>query len=199
MAIQVEPKTGIKRHLVTLEEYDRMVESGVFEPEALIELIRGEIVDMPPTGPEHESTVARLDRLFNKIVDYTGLVWPQGNSIGLPRSNSRPQPDVTILKWRNDYYADQRPQPEDVILLVEVSDSTLKFDRTSKLQVYAEAGIAEYWVVNLVDGVVEVYTDPSEGKYQSTKKAGRGETLQLPGVVGGEVAVSDILYQESES
>ena len=154
MALQVEPKarSGIKRHLVTLDEYDRMVEAGVFEPETRLELIRGEIVDTPPPGPEHEASVARLDRLFNRSVGDKALVWPQGNSIGLPQSNSRPQPDITLLRWRDDYYSGQRPQPEDVILLVEVADSSLKLDRGSKLQLYAGAGIQEYWVVNLVEG-----------------------------------------------
>jgi Uma2 family endonuclease len=199
MAIQVEPRTNIKRHLVTLDEYDRMVESAVFEPEARIELIRGEIGDMPPPGSEQESTVARLDRLFNTLVRDAALVWPQGNSIGLPRSNSRPQPDVTILRWRGDYYAGKRPLPEDVILLVEVADSTLRFERGSKLQLYAESGIQEYWVVNLVNAVVEVYADPSAGKYQVARRARRGETLQLPGVLGGELAAGDILGRESKS
>lgn len=197
MVLQVEPKAqaGVKRHLVTLEEYDRMVEAGVFEPEARIELIKGEIVDMPPPGPEHESSVARLDRLFNKVAADKALVWPQGNSIGLPQTNSRPQPDITILKWRDDYYAGRRPKPEDVILLVEVADSSLKLDRGGKLQLYAEAGIQEYWVVNLVDGVVEVYADadPDAAKYRVVRTAKRGETIQLPGALGEQFAVEDIL------
>lgn len=200
MAIQVEPRAGIKKHFVTLDEYDRMVEAGVFAPEAFpearIELIRGEIIDMAPPGPEHESSVARLDRLCHRLALNKALVWPQGNSIGLPQSNSRPQPDITILKWRDDYYAGKRPQPEDVILLVEVAHSTLKFDRGSKLQIYAEASIQEYWVVNLVDSVIEAYADPGAGKYGTARRAGRGETLQLPGDLDGVIAVSDILGQE---
>jgi len=199
MAIQVESRAEIKRHFVTLDEYDRMVEAGVFEPEARIELIRGEIVDMPPPGPGHESSVARLDRLFNKLVHDRALVWPQGNSIAIPSSDSRPQPDITVLKWREDYYAGRRPQPEDVILLVEVSDSSLKLDRGSKLQLYAEAGIREYLLVNLVESVVELYAEPNEGKYRTATTARRGETLQLPGALEGSIAVSDILGPEPKS
>jgi Uma2 family endonuclease len=198
MAIQIEQRVGIKRHSVTLDEYDRMAVAGVIEPEARIELIRGEIADIPPSGPEHESTVARLDRLFNRLVHDRALVWPQGNSIGFPQSKSRPQPDITLLRWRDDYYAGQRPRPEDVILLVEVSDSTLKFDRRDKLQLYAEAGIHEYWVVNLVDSIVEMYVEPSAGKYRGVRRAHRDETLQLPGSLRGEIAVSDILGEESK-
>lgn len=196
MALQVEAGTGVKRHAVTLNEYDRMVKAGVFEPEARPELIRGEIVDMAPPGPEHETTVTRLHLLFFEQCRRHAIVWPQGNSVGLPRSRSRPQPDVTILRWRDDLYAGKRPLPEDVILLVEVADSTLKFDRGSKLQLYAEVGVSEYWVVNLVNGLIEVYSDPGASKYKSARKAYRGETLQLPGGLEGSIAVSDVLGQE---
>lgn len=104
MALQVEPKAAdaTRRHLVTFVEYDKMVDAAVFEPEARIVLIRAEIVDMPPTGPEHEAVVARLDRLFNRLVMDRALVWSRGNSIRLPQSKSRPQPDVTLLRWRDD-------------------------------------------------------------------------------------------------
>src|SRR5205823_1229767 len=94
------------------------------------------------------------------------LVWPQGNSIGLPISNSRPEPDAILLKWRDDYYAAKRPTPEDVLLVIEVSDTTLKYDRSVKVALYAQAGIPEYWIANLRTNVIEVYTDPSEGAYQ---------------------------------
>src|SRR5438874_10589651 len=128
MAIQAKPRAGIKRHLVTLDEYDRMVESGVFDPEARIELIGGEIVDMSPPGPDHEASVSRLHLYLGEQLNRRAILWPQGNSIGIPQSNSRPQPDITILKWRDDHYAGKRPAPEDVILLVEVADSSLSFD-----------------------------------------------------------------------
>jgi Uma2 family endonuclease len=200
MARQLESKAGIssRRHFVTLEEYDRMVEAGVFEPDSYIELIRGEIVDLPPPGPEHEASVARLHRLFNLLAGEKVLIWPQGNSIGLPQSNSRPQPDITLLRWRDDYYAVQRPLPDDVLLLVEVSDSTLKFDRNNKLQLYASAGIKDYWVVNLVDNVVEVYSDTKSGKYGLARTLRRGEMVELPGGLGSEIAVNDILGNTPE-
>lgn len=192
MAIQVEQETAVRRHLVTLDEYERMCEAGVFEPDARVELIRGEIVDMPPSGPEHESIVARLDRIFNRLAGDAALVWPQGNAVRIPGTDSRPQPDITILRWRDDFYREKRPSPEDVILLIEVSETSLKYDRGSKLTLYAEAGIAEYWVVNVKGGVVEVYTDPSEGEHKSVRRVRRGETLQLPGKLGS-ITVDDVL------
>ena len=200
MVLQLEQKVEkpeVKRHSITLDEYERMCEADVFDEDARIELIRGEIVDMAPPGPEHEAGTARLDRIFNKVVGDGALVWPQGNAVRLPQSNSRPQPDITILQWRDDFYAGKRPLPEDVILLVEVSKSTLKYDRGEKLTLYAEAGISEYWVVNITKGVIEVYTEPAESKYQSVRVARRGETLQLPGGLEGSIAVSDVLGQGS--
>jgi Uma2 family endonuclease len=130
MAVRVEERAELRKHLISLEEYERMIEADVFETEARLELIRGEIVEMTSPGPAHEVMVARLHRLFAKFVGDAGLIWPQGNSIRLPQSKSRPQPDLTILRWRDDLYAEKRPHPDDVILLVEVSDSTLAFLRT---------------------------------------------------------------------
>ncbi|HUS17260.1 MAG TPA: Uma2 family endonuclease, partial [Chloroflexia bacterium] len=197
-AVQIKQRTDTKPHTITLEEYERMCEAGVFAPQAHVELIRGEIVDMVPPGAEHEACVARLDWLFNQRVANVGLVWPQGNAIRLPDSNSRPQPDITILRWRDDFYQGKRPTAEDVILLVEVSESSLTYDRGSKRALYAEAGIAEYWVVNLLAHVVEVYTEPRNGAYQTTRIVTRGETLALPGELSGQIAVTDIVGDSAE-
>ncbi len=196
MALQVEARPAIQRHAVTLDEYERMVEAGVFEPEARLELITGEIVDMAPPGPGHAASVSRLHQYLGEQLKRRAIFWPQGNPIRLPNSNSRPQPDMTLLRWRDDYYATKLPGPEDVLLLVEVSDSTLKFDRGDKLQLYAEAGIPEYWIVNLVDGVVEAYSDPNAGTYQTMRTAQRGETLLLPGGLEGNIQVADIVGEE---
>jgi len=193
MALQIEQQVDVKRHLFTLAEYERICEAGVFEPGTRVELIRGEIVDMSPIGPKHRATVARLDRLFNRLVGDAALVWPQGNPVPLPESESLLQPDLTILRWRHDFYEGKNVLPEDVILLIEVSESSLKYDRGVKRALCAEAGIAEYWVVNLVDGVVEVCAHPSEGKYKSVRTVRRGGMLSLPAALGGSIAVADAL------
>ena len=195
MALQVEQRTDVKRHVVTLDEYERMCVAGVFGPDTQVELIRGEIFDMPPPGPEHENSVTFLNLVLMELLRRRALVWPQGNSIRLPGSNSRPQPDLTILQWRDDLYRGKRPTAEDVILLVEVSESSLKYDRGDKLTLYAESGVPEYWIINLVKGVVEVYTqpDPDMGKYQSVRIAHKGEMLELPGDLEGSIAVDDVL------
>ena len=190
---QLEQSASVKRHIFTLDEYDQMCAAAVFGPEARIELIRGEIIDMAPPGPEHELSTAFLNRLFVRTVGDAALVWPQGNSIPLPNSNSRPQPDVTLLRWRDDLYRGKRPAAEDVILIVEVAYSSLKYDRVAKSSLYAEANILEYWLVNLIDKVVEVYTDPAGGKYQTIKTVGRDEMLHLPGGLEGSIAAADVL------
>ncbi len=196
MALQLEPKAAVsevKRHLVTLDEYEQMCVAGVFDEDARIELLRGEIIDMLPPGPKHQAVVARLTELLGRLAGMAALVWPQGNVIRLPQSGSQPQPDVAVVRRQKDYYQDQAPGPEDVLFLIEVAQSTLRYDRGDKLALYAEALIAEYWVVNLVDQVIEVYTDPKEGKYQASSVVRRGETLQLPGGLEGSIGVEDIL------
>jgi Uma2 family endonuclease len=198
MALQLEQEVKelrVKRHLFTLEEYERMCEAGVFKEDARIELIRGEIVDMAPPGPEHEDSVTFLNLFMVEQLQRRALVWPQGNTIRLPGVESRPQPDLTILRWRDDLYKgrNNRPTAKDVILLIEVSQSSVKYDRGEKLALYAEAGIPEYWIVNIRRGVIEVYTDLAGGKYQSVKVAQRGETLQLPEGLEGSILVDDVL------
>jgi Uma2 family endonuclease len=186
MAVQIE------KRLLTLEEYERMIEAGVFDEDERIELIRGEIVKMAAIGLPHMACVARLSELLTLLTAGKAKVWPQSNAIGLPGSNSRPEPDVTLLRWRDDYYAGKRPGPEDVLVLVEVAETSIRYDRGVKGRLYAEAGIPEYWIVNLRAGVVEVYGNPVEGAYKQARKARRGETLALPSGLGA-IEVSEIL------
>ena len=195
MVIQIEQEqqAEVKRHTITLDEYEAMCVAGVFDEDTHIELIRGELVDMPPPGPEHETSVRYLHFLFYQQVGRQAVISPQGNTIRLPKSNSRPEPDIAILRWRDDFYKDKQPAAEDVLLLVEVAKSTVKYDRGDKLALYAEALIPEYWVVNIAQELIEVYTEPAEGKYQAVRVARRGETLQLPGGLAGSIAVEDVL------
>lgn len=193
MVLQIESETEVKKHVITLEEYERMCALGVFGEAARIELIRGEIIDMPPPGPEHQSVVSRLHLYMVELVKRVALIWPQGNSIRLWQSTSQPQPDVTLVRWRDDHYAKEIPSAKDVILVIEVSERTLRHDRKIKVALYAESGILEYWVVNLKRRLVEVYSNPSEGTYRSVKMVKPGETLILPGGLEGSITVSDIL------
>lgn len=149
---------------------------------------------MAPIGHPHEVCVSRLTTLLVRKAADRAIVWPRNNSIRLP-GNSRPEPDVTLLRWRDDYYAARRPAPEDVLLIIEVAETSLKYEREVKGRLYAQAGIPEYWIVNLRDAVIEVYSRPVEGAFQDVKKAGHGETLALPSQLRDDdkINISDIL------
>lgn len=177
--------------LISIDEYEHMIEAGIFSEDERLELIKGEIVKMAAIGIPHEACVRRLSFLLHQLLGKNAHVSVQ-NCIRLP-DNSQPEPDVALLKWRDDFYSSRRPTAEDVFLIIEVSESSLKYDRSVKARMYAEAGIPEMWIVNLPDAVLEVYSSPEAGAYRSIRRVGRGESLSLPGGLGGAVAVNDIL------
>jgi Uma2 family endonuclease len=155
---------------VTLAEYDRMIAEGVFNQHGRdrLELIRGEILEMAPIGSLHEVIVDQLNEWSVRNLP-PGKVWVRvQNSVGLPELESAPEPDLAWVARRN--YARSRPRSSDVLLIVEISESSLQYDRTTKANLYAEAGIKEYWIFNLVDTIVEVYRNPVGGKYQSVQQ-----------------------------
>jgi Uma2 family endonuclease len=181
----------IVRRRFTVEQYQQMAAAGIFDEDDRIELIEGEIVEMSPLGPQHSACVDRLNRMLQKLVRDAAIVRVQ-SPIRLGRY-SEPQPDVTLLQPRADFYAGSHPEPEDVLLLVEVADSSLSYDRDLKLPLYARAGIAEVWLVALLPQTIEVYRAPSEDGYGEKRTARRGETvtaLNLPGMV---LSAADIL------
>ena len=145
------------KHRFTVTEYYRMAETGVLKPDARVELLNGEIIDMSPIGPFHGGVAGRLTRLFRKLSKDRWLVWPQ-NPLRLD-DHSEPEPDVMLLKPSPDDYTRRHPQPADVFLLVEVSDSTLELDQSEKIPAYGRAGVPEVWIVNLHDEVIEVYRE----------------------------------------
>ena len=155
-----------------------MTETGVLKPDARVELLNGEIIDMSPIGPFHGGLVNRLNRLFNKLSNGRWLVSSQ-NPLRLD-DHSEPEPDAMLLKPATDDYTSRHPQPEDVFLLIEVSDTTLDYDREHKLPAYGRAGSAEVWVVNLVELTIEIYREPHFTGYGSkyVLRAGDKATLQ---------------------
>ena len=163
---------------LSIAEYDRWIKKGIFEQlrNRRIELIRGELRQMSPPGPSHEEAIDKLTRWSTSNTDEAVVRVRVQNSIGLPELQSAPQPD---LSWvREQSYRKGRPQGEDVFLLIEVSDSSLNYDRGTKAKLYAEAGIADYWVINLRDSCIEVFRDPNDGEYQSHEIYERGHTVR---------------------
>jgi Uma2 family endonuclease len=167
-------------------EYDRLVELGMFEDEK-IELLRGVLVPMSPIGPPHSSTIDRLNRLLVLSLEGRAIVRVQNPFAAL--DDSEPEPDFSVVAL-GDY---DRAHPERAELVIEVAESSLSRDRGVKLHIYAENGVPEYWIVNLVDRRIEVHTDPSPQGYRTVRHAECGETLSPVRFPGVQFAVSDVL------
>jgi Uma2 family endonuclease len=175
-------------HRISVEEYDRMVEADVFDEDARLELINGEIVEMTPIGPPHSSRVDRLNMFFASRLAGRAIVRVQG-PVRMGRY-SEPQPDVLLLKPRDDYYSKRHPGAEDVLLVVEVAQSSLAIDRDVKGPLYRGERVLEYWIVNLIDEVIEVHRS-SEPRIVRTAR--RGESLSPVAFPDLVIAVEDIL------
>ena len=156
-----------KRRRFSVGEYYAMAEAGILGPDERVELLDGEIVVMAPIGNRHAFCVDWLTRFWILALAERAIVRIQ-NPVRL-NDNSEPEPDITLLAWRDDFYASAHPGPQDVLLLIEVADSTADSDRNEKLPLYARAGILEVWIVNLQDRRVEVYTEPDGGGYGSVR------------------------------
>ncbi|BAY14264.1 hypothetical protein NIES2109_43830 [Nostoc sp. HK-01] len=155
----------------TTSEYHRLTELGFFAENDHVELIRGEIIEMAAKGTPHSVCNTRLNReLFTLIVGKATL---RGQEPIIISDISEPEPDLVIVQNRSDDYLREHPSPSDVILLIEISDSSLKYDQETKLSIYAEAGIPDYWIFNLVDNFLECYSAPyqsSQGQFGYRRK-----------------------------
>lgn len=154
----------VTRRRFTADEYQEMGRAGILGEDDRVELIDGEILAMSPTGPPHFGTVNRLNHLFVRLVGDTVIVHVQSPVRVDPYSE--PQPDLSLLQHRADYYATAPVQPADVLLAIEVAQSSLAFDRTVKAGLYARSGIREYWIVDLNDRRVIRHAEPVDGRYQ---------------------------------
>jgi len=160
-----------------------MGETSVLDPEARIELIEGELFDMSPIGPPHSSKVNRLIRFFSRIIGDQAIVSAQNPTV--LGDLSAPQPDLALLRWRKDFYEQAHPGPEDILVLVEVADSTLAYDRDRKLPLYARFAIPEVWLVDVAGKALIVYRDPENGAYRTRFRVpdlSRVDIAALPGI-----------------
>ena|SRR5271157_4724259 len=179
------------QHRFSVKEYYRMGETGVLRPGARVELLDGKIIDMSPIGPSHGGVVKRLNRLFTLLSKGRWLLAVQ-DPIRLD-DYSEPQPDLMLLKPAADDYTSRHPGPEDVFLLIEVSDSTLESDREVKLPAYGRAGIAEVWIVNLVNDTLEVYREPHFTGYGSSKILNTGDQASPARFPDATIDVAELL------
>lgn len=174
---------AVTRRLFTLKEYEHLEEIGFFNPEERIELIRGELIKMAAKGRIHSVCNTLLVKKIYTLIADQAIIRVQEPIIILP--NSAPEPDIVIARLKEDNYLSSHPLPEDILLLIEVSDSTLHSDQKFKLYLYAEAGITNYWIFNLVDNHLEVYTEPyqeNENKfnYRSKRIYLSNEQIKIP-------------------
>ena len=162
----------------TVSDYHRMAEAGVLGADRHIELIDGHLYAMSPTGSQHAACVRRLNRFFSRSISPERALISIQNPVVLP-PDSEPEPDVVLLKPRGDDYAAHHPRATDVLLVVEVADSSLTFDQEVKVPMYAHAGIPQVWVVALDEDCVHTYRDPDGGAYMSQHTYTHEETLSL--------------------
>jgi Uma2 family endonuclease len=174
---------SLPRHRLTVEDFHRMVEAGILGEDVRVELIEGELIDMPPVGSKHAGTVTRLSRMLTLAVSGKAIVYAQNPVVF--RQYSEPQPDIALLKPRADDYTGALPVSEDVLLLVEVAESSLSYDREVKVPLYAHYGIPELWLIDLQHERVEIYREPGTGGYRTTVRPENSECISpslLPGV-----------------
>jgi Uma2 family endonuclease len=174
----------VARRPLTVAEYHRMGEVGILREDDRVELIEGELIAMAPIGSDHSGTVNALNRMLVQAIGDRGVVAVQ-NPVQLD-DHSEPRPDFAVLKPREDFYRLATPRPHEVLLIIEVANSSLAYDRGVKKSLYARHGIPEFWIVNLAAGEVEVCREPERGHYLSVSDVGRDEVLEprlLPGVM----------------
>ena len=182
---------GLTEHRFTVKEYYRMAETGVLRPDARVELLDGRIIDMSPIGPFHGGLVKRLIRIFTQLSQGRWQASAQ-DPLRLD-DHSEPEPDFMLLKPSQDDYTGRHPRPDDVFLLIEVSDTTLDYDRGEKIPAYGRAGIAEVWIVNLTSATLEVYREPQFTGYGSTTILSAGDQVAPQAFPDAVVDVAELL------
>jgi Uma2 family endonuclease len=182
----------IHKRLLTNEEYRHMLEAGILSAEERVELIHGEVLEMTPIGNQHAACLRRLLRLLASALGPDVMLDAQ-NPIHLPEERSAPQPDLALLRSREDGYASRPPAAGDVLLLVEVADSSLAYDRDVKVPLYARCGIPEVWLVDLAGRSIVVYRRPGQESYGEVQTRRQGDLLAPQALPGARLPVDAIL------
>ena len=184
---------GVKRRLFSRKEYHAMAKAGILADDERVELFEGEIVVMSPIGTRHSSCVDRLGTVFHIGNSLTGRAIVRVQNPVVTAGSSELQPDAMLIVYRDDYYDLANPRPNDVMLLIEVSDSSVRYDRRTKAPHYARVGIRELWIVNLNTDEVEVYTEPSPNGYTMIRRFESGDTIAPSAMPDLKIEVSSIM------
>ncbi len=174
-----------------MADYHRMAECGILREGERVELLQGQIIPMTPIGPRHTGCVRRLIGLLSPLIAGNAVLDVQDPLI--LDDHSEPQPDVTLLKPDAELYGRRTPATNDALLIIEVAESSVDYDRDVKIPAYARAGVPEAWLVVLPSDAIEVHRDPSPKGYRDIRRATRGDVLSILGLPGIELQVNDIL------
>ena len=189
--VRMMMSTAIAYRQFTIRDLEQMITSGILSEDEHIELIQGQLIKMSPPGILHAACVDRLNKLFSRQTPDEITVSVQ-NPLAL-NSTLQPEPDIMLLSPRQDYYTSARPTASDVLLLVEVSDSSLEYDQETKLPLYAASGVGEVWLVNLQESSIDCYSDPVAQGYRLCERFWKGDTIHPDRLPEITVKVSYIL------
>jgi Uma2 family endonuclease len=180
--------TEVMKRLINVDEYYKMAEVGILKPGDRVELINGEIYEMSPIGSRHGSVVKTLAMILNEIFKGEAVIGIQ-DPVRLDESNE-PEPDISILKYRADFYSQAHPGAHDILAIIEVADSSLRHDKQVKMPLYANYGIPAYWIIEIATKQITVHLDPVGNSYSSQEVYGVGAEIAL---LGKTIVVSDLL------
>jgi len=166
------------KRLINVDEYHRMAEVGILTEADKVELIHGQILKKSPVGSKQAAIVDRINKLLNQHFIDNAIVRIQ-NPVRINDINE-PEPDIAVLKYREDYYIEKHPKPQDIFLVIEVSDTTLTYDKEIKLPLYATAGIPEFWLINIEKSEIEVHRSPATDNYTTITIHRAGDSIALP-------------------
>ena len=183
--------TPLRTHNFTVDEYHRMAEAGVFHEDDRVELIDGQVVEMTPIGPRHAVCVDRLNGRLSRLVGDSAIVRVQSPVVLGQRAE--PEPDVTLLRPPFERYQEVHPGPAEIMLVIEVADTSVEHDRSVKIPLYARACVPEAWLVNLPADRIEVYRNPAGGSYAEVTTVSPSETLTPFLLPDARLSVADVL------
>jgi Uma2 family endonuclease len=188
--VDILTRHKVLRHRLTRRDYYRMGEAGILGEDDRVELLEGQLVDMSPIGPRHAIVTENLNQLL--VTAFAGRAWLRCQDPVVLDDGSEPQPDIALVQrpWRG--YPHTHPGPDDIFLLIEVADSSLDFDSTVKLELYARAGIREIWIVDLTTDLVLVHRGPSGGGYGSVVRVAAPAVLGVEALPGVTIPVAAV-------
>jgi Uma2 family endonuclease len=188
---QTIPISPIVRKRFRVDEFQKMVKAGILPEESGWEVIDGYLVDKMTIGSRHASITKRLNRILTRLLSEKTIISVQ-DPVQLDAYNE-PEPDIAVLKLRDDFYSASHPTPNDALLLIEVSDTTIEYDRETKKNLYARFEIQELWIVNLSENTVEAYSQPKNGSYRLVRILESGEIVKSSSIENLEMSVKEIL------